>query len=139
MYKANSGFSLLEVLVAFVILAMALGVLMQIFSGGLRNANRSSEYQQAVLLAQSKLDSVGIELPLEPGSLEGVFDDTYRWQVSIRPYVPDQEEAAAAPVRLLAVNPLILLIVDVRVFWGHVGLQRVFKLTTLRLANRGSL
>lgn len=139
MYKANSGFSLLEVLVAFVILAMALGVLMQIFSGGLRNANRSSEYQQAVLLAQSKLDSVGIELPLEPGSLEGVFDDTYRWQVNIRHYAADQEEAAAAPVRLLAVNPLILLIVDVRVFWGHVGLQRVFKLTTLRLANRGSL
>lgn len=139
MHKANSGFSLLEVLVAFVILAMALGVLMQIFSGGLRNANRSSEYQQAVLLAQSKLDSVGIELPLEPGSLEGVFDDTYRWQVNIRHYAADQEDSDEASVRPRALHPLVLLTVDVRVFWGHLGLQRVFKLTTLRLANRVNL
>ena len=135
MYRSNRGFSLLEVLVAFVILAMALGVLMQIFSGGLRNANRSSEYQQAVLLAQSKLESVGIELPLEPGIIDGVFNDTYRWQVDIQPYALDQEAAGAASVRPRSLRPVILLEVEVRVIWGHIGLQRVFRLKTLRLAS----
>uniref|UniRef100_UPI0035939C60 type IV pilus modification PilV family protein n=1 Tax=Thiocapsa sp. TaxID=2024551 RepID=UPI0035939C60 len=50
----QSGFSLLEVLVAFAILAVSLGVLMQIFSQATRTTLLSSQYSRAASLAESK-------------------------------------------------------------------------------------
>ena len=43
------GYSLIEVLVAFTILAMALTVLLKIFSAGLRNVDAASEYGVEVI------------------------------------------------------------------------------------------
>jgi general secretion pathway protein I len=139
MHKSNRGFSLLEVLVAFVILAMVLGVLMQIFSGGLRNAGVASEYQQAVLLGQSKLASIGIETPLEASEASGEFDSTYRWQVSIRPYQDSQMQESEQAVQPAPIMPVRLLEVDVRVQWGESEQPRSVDFKTLRLANQVTL
>ena len=139
MRKSNRGFSLLEVLVAFVILALVLGVLMQIFSGGLRNASLAGEYQHAVLLGQSKLASVGIETPLKEGESNGEFDAVYRWQASIRPYLDSQAQAegqAGLPAPLL---PVTLMEVEIRVLWGDTEQPRLVNFKTLRLANRVAL
>ncbi|MES2934266.1 MAG: type II secretion system protein, partial [Pseudomonadota bacterium] len=120
MRHASRGFSLLEVLVAFVILAMVLGVLMEIFAGGLRNVGRASETQHAVLLAQSKLAAVGIEVPLAAGEVNGEFDKTYRWQVSIKPYQDNQPTAADDSGLPVPILPVMLFEVEVRVLWGDV-------------------
>ena len=85
------GFSLLEVLVAFAILAIALGVIMQIFSTGLRNVMVGEDYTRAILLAQSKLASLGAEESLQPGEQTGAFDEGYRWRVTVQPYDMNQE------------------------------------------------
>ena len=135
MYKFSRGFSLLEVLVAFVILALILGVLMQIFSGGLRNASRVDEYQQAMLLGQSKLASIGIEIPLKVSESNGEFDAVYRWHVSIRPYLvaPAQtSDQTGLPVPIL---PVSLLEVEIQVLWGGSNQPRSASLKTLRLVN----
>ena len=52
-HHRQSGFSLLEVLVAFSILALALGVLLQSFSTGMRGVTQSGLYSRATLLAES--------------------------------------------------------------------------------------
>lgn len=85
------GFSLLEVLVAFAILAIALGVIMRIFSMGLRNVTVGEDYTRAILLAQSKLASLGVEEPLQTGEQTGAFDEGYRWRVTVQPYDKNQE------------------------------------------------
>lgn len=139
MLKHKRGFSLLEVLVAFVILGLVLGTLMQIFSGGLRNVTRAGESQRAVMLAQSKLAGVGIDMPLVEGQSNGDFDANYRWQVSIRPYQDSELETveqAGVPKALL---PVTLLEVEVRVQWGELDQARNVSLKTLRLANKVAL
>jgi general secretion pathway protein I len=90
------GFSLLEVLVAFAILAVSLGVLMQIFSVGLRNVAVEEGYTRAILLAESKLAGLGIEEPLQPGETTGSFDEEYRWHITVQPYTDGDEAIAAA-------------------------------------------
>ena len=82
------GFSLLEVLVAFTLFAVALGVLMQIFSRGVNGASLADHYAKATMYAESKLAAVGLEEAIKEGTSSGKFDDeTYAWQVSIKPYI----------------------------------------------------
>ncbi|MGC2459127.1 MAG: type II secretion system protein [Gallionellaceae bacterium] len=132
MRKSHQGFSLLEVLVAFVILALAMGVLMQIFSGGLQNATRAGEYQHAVLLAKSKLASIGMEIPLNESDSDGEFDSIYRWHVSIHPYHENpaqSNEQTGLPAALL---PVKLLDVEVQILWGDTEQPHSIDLKTLR-------
>lgn len=135
MYKFSRGFSLLEVLVAFVILALILGVLMQIFSGGLRNASRVDEYQQAMLLGQSKLASIGIETPLKVSESNGEFDAVYRWHVSIRPYLVAPTQTSDQTGLPVPIVPVSLLEVEIQVLWGGSAQPRLASLKTLRLVN----
>ncbi len=80
------GFSLLEVLVAFAILALSLGVLMQIFSRAMNTTALSGSYSRAVALAEAKLNSVGADIPLEAGVHSGEPEDGMDWIVNIEPY-----------------------------------------------------
>jgi prepilin-type N-terminal cleavage/methylation domain-containing protein len=61
----ESGFTLIEVLVATTIAALLLLPLLRGFSSGLAATTRSSGLTEATLIAQSTLESVGAEAPLE--------------------------------------------------------------------------
>ncbi len=130
------GFTLIEVMVAFVLLALVLGVLLQVFTGGLRSARVSEAYTMATLLAESKLAAVGIEEPLTAGETAGRFDDRFRWRLDVRPYEPAHSEGPAegddAPVQAA----LEAYEVVVTVSWDGVNEERSVSLTTLRLAPR---
>ena len=78
------GFSLLEVLTAFAVLVLALGVWFEIYGRGARAAAVSAQYAQAVLIAESRLVATvhgGDEAFSETGT-EGDFD----WRIRIRPH-----------------------------------------------------
>lgn len=81
----KAGFTLIEVIVAFTILAVALVALMQAFSGGLSGLAAAEAQALAVAHARAKLEEVGVTLPLAPGEFEDEFDDGYRWRVRISP------------------------------------------------------
>ena len=81
----QQGFTLLEVLVAFVLLSLTLGVILQIFSGGLRNAAAAGHYAQAAIIADSKLAMLGSEFPLIEGESHGE-EGNYQWRLTIEPY-----------------------------------------------------
>jgi general secretion pathway protein I len=80
------GFSLLEVLVAFTLFAVALGVLMQIFSRGVNGASIADHYAKATMYAESRLAAIGLEETIREGTTSGKFDDDYAWQVTIKLY-----------------------------------------------------
>lgn len=81
-----AGFTLLEVLVAFTILALMMTVLLRIFSEGFRGMTAAEVHAAAALHAQAAMASVGAEIPLTIGEWTGKHDDGFRWRVSIELY-----------------------------------------------------
>ena len=129
MRSANRGMTLIEVLVAFVILALAMGVILQIFSGGMRNARLAEGYSRAVFLAESRLAAVGLEQGLTVGEVSGQVNPDLRWRVNISPL----DDGGAS--RQLAM-PIQLYQVRVTVSWSDDGRQRQIEFGSLRLGPR---
>lgn len=133
MTRRQRGFSLLEILVAFTILALSLGVLMQIFSGSLRNTALSHDQAQAVVLAQSLLASAGVEAPLAPGESAGTLDDRFNWTLLATPVQLAPLAGEAGAIKPLAA--LELWEITARVAWsdGSGTPARDITLTSLRV------
>ncbi len=104
--KSNQGFTLIEVIASFTILAMTFMVVLEILSNSSTNTIKSSERTQISLLAQSKMAEVGLLIPIEESALSGVFDDEVSWDLSIQAYDVPYEgnvEMDFAPVELFKV------------------------------------
>jgi general secretion pathway protein I len=126
--RGEAGFTLIEVLVAFAILGISLGVLFELYSTTLRNSARSDTQKLAVLLARSTLDRIGPEIPLVAGGKQGDLGEGFKWRASISDY-GDAKDQPAMPVRAFQVA--------VSVVWMENGAEKSISLTTLRLAPKG--
>ncbi|QLQ00005.1 MAG: type II secretion system protein [Burkholderiaceae bacterium] len=134
--RSQRGLTLIEVLVAFVVLALTLGVILQIFSGGLRNARLSDAYTRALLLAESRLEAVGSEQALVPGETAGQLGEDLRWRVRIQPWAGAAADPLAASGASRGAPPArILYEVQVQVAWQAGGRERSLRLTSLRLSD----
>jgi prepilin-type N-terminal cleavage/methylation domain-containing protein len=80
--SGESGFTLLEVLVAFAVLAVMIVPILQVFGGGLGMTETARAYSTAALLARSKLAEVGAGEDLEEGETTGTFE-SYQWRRTI--------------------------------------------------------
>ena len=122
-WRRRRGFTLIEVLVAFTILAVALTALFQVFSHGLGAIGAAERYSVATMLARSVLDDVGAEIPLVPGEQRGDLGDGFSWLVRI------ERSATISPIA--AVDGLYIPYdVAVEISWGR---GRALTLKTLRI------
>jgi len=119
----QGGFTLLEVMVALIVLSIAVVAALQLFGGGLRLARAATDHQQATVLASVKLSELALE-DLEEGTSEGTEGD-YHWsrQVVFDEALQPEEPDPTKP----AVVRLARLSVEVR--WGK---SRRVELVTLR-------
>jgi len=123
--KRCGGFTLLEVLAAFVVFALAYTTLLQVFSGGVRSTILSQEYTEAVLLAQSKIAELGVEEPLRTGGDGGDFDDKYRWELEVTEWETGGSFSSGS-------SQTELLHVTLTVLWGNDDRENRATLDTLR-------
>jgi general secretion pathway protein I len=131
--RRNEGFSLLEILVAFTLLAVAMGVLMQIFSSGVNGATLADRYAKAAMYAESKLAGVGVETELKESAVSGKFDDDFLWALVVRPY-QDPVAKDQSVVEFEKLMPTQLYEVELKVsFTAEDRRERSVRLTTLRL------
>lgn len=87
------GFTLLEVLVATVIMGIAVAGLIAGLSHSVRNASRLADYDRAAMLARTKMNDllIDVNLPFD-GTVEGQFDPDQSggvpggWRASLRPF-----------------------------------------------------
>ena len=124
------GYTLIEVLVAFVIMALALTVLLRIFSGGVRNVAVSADYAQAVLIAESRLATAGIDDTLAPGETDGVENGRFRWTRVVTDYEPAFDYRST-------IKGLHAYHVTISVTWPNGDKERRVELNTVRLMHEG--
>lgn len=140
-FHKSGGFTLIELIAAFVIFALGFGILLQILGGALHTTRQSAEYTQAALWAQSMLDIQGIGEPLREGSSSGQFDDTYTWQFNVNRYQPvpatSNNMALLNPAQAGAGNAITpgqpdLFQLELIVSWGNRYLTHNARFVTLR-------
>ncbi len=85
--RRSGGFTLVETLVAFAVLALAMSQLMAALGGGARNESRADFLLRASREGQSHLDAVGIEKPIARGETSGAYDDGLLWSLQVEPYI----------------------------------------------------
>ena len=140
----QQGFTLVELVAAFVIFAIGFGVLLQILSTCLHTTAQSSDYTRVSLWSQSLLDTQGVGEALKEGSYSGKFDERYSWQLMVRKIAaPDDQPAqgvAAAgnpnmpQVDMAPVGPnnIDLYQLELIVSWGGYYLTHNARFVTLR-------
>lgn len=127
---SQRGYSLIEVIVAFALLALALTLLLGTLSGASRQVRWSGDAGRAALHAQSLLDTVGVGAPLQPGQRSGEFDGgRYRWTLRVSPW---SDPAVAGAPDAPAAQRLYELALTVQ--WDGGGPRERLQLRSLRLA-----
>jgi len=85
------GFTLLEIMVSLAILAIAIVVVIQLFSASLRSIAVSEGYLQAELKAAEKLREVlEDDKKLAEGSISDVKDENYTVNIEVKPVKEDR-------------------------------------------------
>ena len=115
--RSQQGFTLLEVVAAFAVLALGLALAMQAATGAMQQSRQAAEHPRAALHAQSVLDTLGVGAPIEEGSYDGEFDDGYSWVAEVTEYQVAMENI---PEGIDPLNtPVVLLRVDLAMRWPH--------------------
>jgi|SRR5580692_1169013 general secretion pathway protein I len=127
----DAGFVLLEVVVAFVIAALALGVLYQSALAGLHATRTAARYEQALSRARSRLVIAERGSPLVAGVMQGDDGGGFHWHLHVVPI----DSATVKPFDPLGLlhQPdyhLTLYNVSVRISWDDFGTERSVGLDT---------
>nr|WP_275672384.1 general secretion pathway protein GspI [Thermomonas alba] len=124
---------MIELLVAFGILALGLTLLLGALSGASRQLRQGGDAGTAALYAQSLLAERAL-LPRQPQQAQGQFEGgRYRWQLQITPWQdPRQRAAQDADPRAAR-----LLRVRLEVAWGEGGPAQRLRIDSLRLTLPG--
>jgi len=130
----QSGFTLLEILLAISILGVATTAIMQQFSAGLRIARTSQTYTTATIYAKHKLEELQVEEEMQEKEETGSFEDGYHFRVSIMPYEEYMEEEEDED--LFEHLPLEMYLLESVVWWEEGEKEKSITLSTLKTVKK---
>lgn len=117
---AQRGLTLLELLVAFAIMALSVGMIYRIMGGSARSAGDLEARQRAIVLAQSLL-ALRETVP-EGGLQQSGESGGYRWSIQSTPYDTGMSGPSVIPLHELAIV----------IAWEDGGRRRSLEFATLR-------
>jgi len=131
MHKAKgldgySGFTLLEVLVALVIMSIAVTLIMQLFSANMRAVSTSGDMVSAVVRGDARVREILAEASLIEKDWREITEDGYRIEVSVSELLKDRTENL--PVKMMEI------IVTIR--WNEERREKSFQLKTVKMVDR---
>jgi len=139
--RRSGGFTLLEVMLAFVVFALSFATVLEIMAGSMRSVRRASDDTEVALFAQSIMDLVGTEIPLEEGQYNGTGMDRFNWQLGIYLYQAgdgDDSGDVGHTQELAEMSGIELYLVELDIDWESGRRPRDLHFSTIRsvLANR---
>jgi len=124
------GFTLLEVLVASLIMGIAVVGLLSAISTSIRNAARLANHDRIALIARAKMDSLLLNTAIPQFSvLEGAIDPALMggveagWRARVTPFEMPLARSAGTPV---------LQRIELEIWWMAGGQRRTFTLDGFR-------
>ena len=124
----QSGFTLVEVVVALAIVGMGVVTLFEIFSSGLRLETRSSGRTEVAAYSRQAIDGFLIRREVRDGRLEGSINERYRWGIEVQPFREDDQLASVG---------WDLKEITVEMRYREEGRDKRAELKTLRLVKKG--
>lgn len=129
--RDQRGYTLIEVVVAFALLAFAMTLLLGSLTNATKQVRGAADSGRAALHAQSLIDQLGVGEALAPGRRDGEFEDgRYRWELEVEPYVDPTAPPRAGGLILGAPQ---LMQLRLAVFWGEGGPRQRLRVESLRL------
>ena len=124
----QSGFTLVEVVVALAIVGMGVVTLFEIFSSGLRLETRSSGRTEVAAYSRQAIDGFLIRREVRDGRLEGSMNERYRWGIEVQPFREDDQLSSVG---------WDLKEITVEMRYREEGRDKRTELKTLRLVKKG--
>ncbi len=128
--RHQRGYTLIEVVVAFALLAFGMTLLLGSLTNATKQVRVSNDAGRAALHAQTLIDQAGVGEALAVGQRDGeVEGGRYRWDMNVTPFrdptaPPRQDQILGAPQ---------LLRLELTVHWGDGGPRETLRLQSLRL------
>lgn len=131
--RLSKGFTLIEVLAAFMVFGLVFSVILQLSTSSMRNVALSNHYTEVSLWAESMLAETRQQPSLTEGRKTGVYNDRFHWQLDISesqahwPYAPDKGEPGGHEESLPGNTPAYRLMrVQLQVSWNNRRNQTTF-------------
>ena len=124
--SAQSGFTLVEVLVALAIVALSMAVLFKIISDNLDRTRHARDDAVAASLVQSLLAQTQTG-PLEQGTTSGKFGKGFSWRLQVEPDADNHADWSVDAMSIAAT-----------VSWRDDGRTQSRTLTTLRVVPKAA-
>lgn len=130
--KTQRGFTLLEVMVALVLVGVGFTLSLSAMSGSLKLARKATEHENAMFLAKARLDEI-VQYPdytfADQPEVQVYGNTEYSYKIEFRP-VPGFDERSNDKVKL----PFKLEEISINVYWGKDG-EQSYTLTTYKMSN----
>lgn len=131
----TAGFTLLEVLIAFIIAGLAIATLTRAAAGGLTATRVAIRYEEAVARARSHLAATTYGAPIAAGDHQGDDGGGFHWRVRVAPI-------AATTIQPLGTvkrpgMPVTLYSVSVWITWRDGDANRDVRLDTEQIGQGG--
>ncbi len=124
--RSRRGFTLLEILVALVILGTAVVIVLQLFSSGLRSIHASEDLALASLQAEAKMQEILEDPALDEKTSTDTTDSGYRFDVAVTEALKERTENLTIKT----------LQVDLTVRWMTGSRERSLTLRSLKVVDR---
>ena len=128
MIMNKKAFTLLEIMVAIAILGIALTIILQQFSTGLKTVTVTRDYTKALIHAREKLEEFCLAKKLSETEESGEFEDGYKWRVVIAPYEEENKTKTSTEFLLLSMYK-----VTSSVSWEGGNKEKKIELATVKI------